>query len=145
MITFLSNVASQFTFQSLAAIALATGVGVGIGLIYYALLQEAWRNAVSMTAESARALRSWSTFGIAGICYALLAFALFGVTWHASQGQVTLRSSLIAASLAWLGFIASTMTANHRFHGRPWILTVINTTHWLLVIYAQGTVIGLVA
>ena len=145
MITFLSNVASQFTVQSLTAIALATGVGVGIGLVYYALLQNAWRNAASMTAESARTRRTWSTYVVAGVCYALLAFALFGVTWHASLGQVTLRSSLIAASLAWLGFIASTMTANHRFHGRPWNLTVINASHWLLVTYAQGTVIGLVA
>ena len=145
MIAFLSNIASQFTGQLLGAVALATLVGVGIGLVYYALLQDAWRTAVSMTAESARPHRGWSTYLIASVCYALLAVALFGVTWHASQGQVTLRSSLIAASLAWLGFIASTMTANHRFHGRPWSLTVINASHWLIVIYAQATVIGLIA
>ena len=142
MITFLSNVAAQLTAQSLLAIATATVVGVVIGISYYSLLGDRWQLAVSMTHEASRACRSPSTCLIAGLCYMLLAFALYGVSWHASGGQVTLRSTLIAAALAWLGFIASTMTANHRFHGRPWNLTLINAGHWLLVVFAQGTVIG---
>ena len=145
MITFISIVAAQFTAQSLMAIALATVCGVAVGLIYYAVFGKAWRHAASMTEEAVRAGRSPSTYVIAGVCYALLALALFGVTWHASQGQVTLRASLIAASFAWLGFIASTMTANHRFQGRPSSLTLINAGHWLLVVFTQGAVIGLLA
>ena len=145
MITFLSNVAAQFSGQSLIAVGSATVIGVTIGVVYYAVLRNAWQNAASMTEQAARARRSPATYAIAGVCYMLLAFALFGVSWHASHGQVTLRSSLIAAGLAWLGFIASTMTANHRFHGRPWGLTLINASHWLLVIFAQGAVIGLLA
>ena len=35
--------------------------------------------------------------------------------------------------------------ANHRFQGRPFSLTLINAGHWLLVIFAQGAVIGLLA
>lgn len=145
MITFITNVAAQFTAQSLFAVALATASGVVIGLVYYTILGKAWRRAASMTEEAARAGRSLSTYVIAGVCYALLALALFGVTWHASLGQVTLRASLIAASLAWLGFIASTMMANHRFQGRPFNLTLINAGHWLLVVYAQAVAIGLLA
>ena len=145
MITFITNVAAQFTAKSLIAIALATACGVVIGLIYYAVLGKAWQHAASMTEEAARSGRSLSTYLIAGVCYALLALTLFGVTWHASVGEITLRASLIAAGLAWLGFIANTMMANHRFQGRPFSLTLINAGHWLLVIFAQGVVIGLLA
>lgn len=145
MLDFLSSVAAQFTAQTLFAIVVATACGIAIGLAYYTVLRTAWRQAASMSGAAARAGRSFSTYSIAGVSYALLALALFGVTWHASQGQVTLRASLIAASLAWLGFIASTMTANHRFQGLPVRLTLINAGHWLLVIFAQGTVIGLLA
>lgn len=145
MITFITNVGAQFTARSLIAIALATACGVVIGLIYYAALGKAWQHAASMTEEATRTSRSLSTYLIAGVCYALLALTLFGVTWHVSMGDVTLRASLIAASLAWLGFIASTMMANHRFQGRPFSLTLINAGHWFLVILAQGMVIGLLA
>ena len=145
MIAVLSNVAAQFTAQSLTAIAVATASGVAIGMAYYAVLGMAWRRAAAISGVDALAGRSLSTYVVAGVCYTLLALALFGVTWHASQGQVTLRASLIAAALAWLGFIASTMTANHRFQARPARLTVINAGHWLLVIVTQGIVIGLLA
>lgn len=145
MLSFLSNAANQFTPQSLAAIVLATACGVTIGLIYYSLLGAEWRAAAGMTEAAARAGRSFGTYLVAGVCYTLLALALFGVTWHASLGEITMRASLIAAGLAWLGFIASTMTANHRFQGRPRTLTMINSGHWLLVIFAQAAVIGLLA
>ena len=145
MITFIANVAAQFTANSLIAIAVATACGVVIGLIYYTVLGKAWQHAASMTREAARAGRSLSTYLIAGVCYAVLALTLFGVTWHVSLGEVTLRASLIAAGFAWFGFIASTMMANHRFQGRSFSLTLINAGHWLLVIFAQGVVIGLLA
>jgi hypothetical protein len=145
MITFVSNVAAQFTVNSLIAITVATGLSVVIGLIYYALLGRAWQGAASMSDEAVRASRSASTYLVAVGCYALLALALFGVAWHTSMGQVTLRASLIAAGLAWLGFIASTMLANNRFQGRPLRLTLINAGHWLLVIFFQAVVIGLLA
>ena len=143
--TFIANVAAQFTVQSLIAIVLATVCAVVIGMIYYAVFGAAWRRAASMTQDAAQAGRSLSAYLVAGFCYALLAVALFGVTWHASFGQVTLRASLIAAGLAWLGFIANTMAANHRFQGLPFSLTLINAGHWLVVVVAQGVIIGLLA
>ena len=142
MINFFRNVAAQLHTDALIAIGLATLASVIIGFIYYAVLRRAWQDAAGMTDASAQASRSISTYLIAGFCYALLALALFGVTWHASYGQITLRASLIAAALAWLGFIFSTMLANHRFHGRPFRLTVINAGHWLIVIFAQALIIG---
>ena len=145
MTTFIANVAAQFTAQSLIAIALATACGVIIGLIYYAVLRKAWQRAASVTEKAARAGRSLSTYLIAGVCYALLAMTLFGVTWHTSLGEVTLRASLIAAGFAWFGFIVSTMMANHRFQGHSYSLTLIDAGHWLLVIFAQAVVIGLMA
>ena len=145
MIEFITNVAGQFTAQYLVAIGAATICGIVIGVIYYRLLGSAWQSAAAMTDAAAEAGRSLGSYIVAALCYMLLAFALFGVTWHASIGDVTLRASLIAAGLAWLGFIASTMVANHRFQGRPLSLTLINAGHWLIVIFAQAVVIGLLA
>jgi len=143
MIDFIKNVAAQFTADSLVAIALATACAVAIGLIYYAVLGKAWRQAASMSEATAGNTRSPSTYLIAGACYALLAMSLFGVIWHVSEGEVTVRASLIAAGFTWFGFIVTTMIANHRFQGRPFRLTLIDAGHWLLVIFAQGGVIGL--
>lgn len=145
MIAFIRNVAAQFNAESLMAIAIAIACSAAIGLIYYAVLGKAWRQAASITDETAKAGRSMSTYLIAGACYALLALSLFGVIWHVSPGEVTLRASLIAAGFTWIGFIMSTMIANHRFQGRPFSLTLIDAGHWLLVIWTQGLVIGLLA
>ncbi len=145
MIDFIKNVAAQFNADSLIAIALATACAAAVGLIYYAVLGKAWRQAASMTDAAAGTSRSPGTFLIAGACYALLALSLFGVIWHVSQGEVTLRASLIAAGFTWFGFIVSTMIANHRLQGRPFRLTLIGAGHWLLVVFAQGGVIGLLA
>lgn len=145
MINFISNVSAQLTGQSFIAIGIAMVAGIIIGAIYYRLLGEAWRRAASITPEAARAFRSVGAYLIAGLGYGLLALALYGVTWHASFGEMSLRASLIAALLAWLGFIASTMVVNHRFQGRPLSLSMIDSAHWLLVIGAQGLIIGFLA
>ena len=145
MIEFITTVAGQFTAQYLIAVGAATLCGIAIGFGYYAVLGDAWRQAAGMSEEDAQAGRSIGSYLIAGICYLILAFGLFGVTWHASVGDIDLRASLIAAGLAWLGFVVTTMTANHRFQGRPARLTVINAGHWLLVLMAQGLIIGLLS
>ena len=145
MISFFTNVSAQLTSQSLVAIGVATACGVIIGATYYWVLAGTWRKAAAMTPEAARSSRTVGVIVLAGVGYALLALALYGVTWHASYGEMTLRASLIAALLAWLGFIASTMFVNHRFQGRSLWLSVIDSGHWLLVILAQAVAIGALA
>jgi hypothetical protein len=56
---------------------------------------------------------------------------------------VTLRSGLIAAGLAWLGFIVSTIIATNRLHDRPFRLALTDAGHWFFVLLAQALVIGL--
>ena len=143
MTTFFTNVGAQFTSASLTVLAFAIVCSVLIGRLYCAALGSAWRAMASVSAESARPSRSLSDFIIYVVCCALLAVALFGVTWHASSGQVTLRSSLIAAGFAWLGFIVSTSIANDRLHDRPFRLALIDAGHWFFVLVAQALVIGL--
>ena len=145
MISFITNVGSQLTAKALIAIALATAGAIVVGMIYYAVLGKAWRRAASMTGEAARFSQSISTYLISGACYALVALALFGVTWHASGAAISLRASLIAAGLVWFGFVVGTAIANHRFEGRPFSLTLIVAGHWFLVMLVQGAIIGLVA
>ncbi len=145
MIAFLTNVASQLTAKALIAVALATAGAIVIGMAYHAILGKAWRRAASLMLEAARPSRPIGTYLITGVCYALVALALFGVTWHASGATISVRASLIAAGLVWIGFVVGTTMANHRYEGRPVSLTLIVAGHWFLVMFVQGVVIGLVA
>ncbi|MEM1081346.1 MAG: DUF1761 domain-containing protein [Pseudomonadota bacterium] len=145
MLNFLRNVSSQLHADALLAMSLAWAASVLIGLVYYQLLGSAWREASDLSEYEAQSARSMTTLLMAGVCYGLLALALYGVIWHASFGQVSMRASLIAAALCWFGFIVPTMLANHRFQGRLFKLTVINAGHWLVVIFAQAAIIGWVA
>lgn len=145
MISFLKIVAAQFTLQVVVAVAIAAVAGMVIGAIYYTLFGSFWRRAASVSEDAARSLRSVKTCVIAALCYTLLALALLGIAWHASSGLITLRTGLIAALLAWLGFVVSTTMANYRFQGRPFTLTIIDSFHWLFVLLSQGLIIGLLA
>ena len=82
---------------------MATLYGIAIGFGYYYVLGDAWRRAAGMSKADAKARRSTGSYLIAGICYLILTFGLFEVTWHASIGDVDLRASLIAVGLAWVG------------------------------------------
>jgi hypothetical protein len=43
----------------------------------------------------------------------------------------------------WLGFVLTSMILNHRYQNSKWSLTLIDGAHLLLVLIAQGVVIGL--
>ena len=143
MDTFFLNVANQLTTSVLVAVVIAALIGVTIGFVYYRALGSAWREAADLTEEEAGQARSTGTYALAAVSYLLLALALYGVTWHASLGDVDFRALFIAASLSWLGFIAAPMAINHRFHRRPWSLTLIDAGHWLVVVMLQAFAIGL--
>jgi hypothetical protein len=58
------------------------------------------------------------------------------------MGEITVRSGLISAAFAWLGFVITTMSVNYAFGGRMPMLTVIDGGHWLGVLLIMGAVIG---
>jgi hypothetical protein len=72
----------------------------------------------------------------------LMAWVLAGIIGH--MGQVTIGNGLISGFLAWVGFVITTMAANHAYSRARPALTVIDGLHWLGVLLVQGLVIGLV-
>jgi Protein of unknown function (DUF1761) len=49
---------------------------------------------------------------------------------------------LVAALVAWFGFVVTTMTVNYAYHGARPKLTLIDGAHWLGVLLIQGAVLG---
>jgi hypothetical protein len=80
-------------------------------------------------------------FVISFVAELVMAWTLAGVVGH--MGQVSVRSALITAFLAWLGFVITTMVVNNAYTRRKAMLTAIDGGHWLGVLLIQGLVIGL--
>ena len=127
----------DFSVVNYLAIGVAVIASMVIGAVWYGVLGKAWMKAVGMTEEPKQEA---SLYIIAIICQAVMAFLLAGLLYHV--GQTDIRSGLITALFVWLGFTVAPIIVNHRFQGASWSLTVINCGHWLLVLLAQGAIIG---
>jgi hypothetical protein len=123
------------------AVIIAAIVGYAAGAAWYMSLSKPWIAAQGFSHESLRANRSAVPFIVTFAANLVMAFMLAGVIGH--LGPVTLRSGVIAAALLWIGFVATTMSANYSFSRRPFKLLAIDSGHWLLVLMLQGAVIGL--
>jgi len=125
------------------AIAIATLVSMGIGAAWYSSLAKPWIAANGFTDEQIKSVEANDTpiiYVFAAISHLVMAFILSGVIIHA--GDMTLGNGLLTAFLVWLGFVLTTMTVNHRFQFKPWSLTAIDSGHYLVVLLAQGAIIG---
>ena len=69
-----------------------------------------------------------------------MAWVLAGMVGH--MGSVTIRSAVISALFAWLGFVVTTMLVNTAFTGCRYMLLAIDAGHWLAVLVLMGVVIG---
>jgi hypothetical protein len=79
-------------------------------------------------------------FVLSFVAELVMAWTLAGVIGHMSQ--VTMRSAVVTAFLAWLGFVITTMLVNNAYARRQTALTAIDGGHWLGVLLIQGLVIG---
>jgi len=69
-----------------------------------------------------------------------MVFILSGVIIHA--GDMTLGNGMLTGILIWFSFVWTSMIVNHRFQFKPWSLTAIDSGHYLVVLLAQGAIIG---
>ena len=69
-----------------------------------------------------------------------MAWVVNGMVGH--MGSVTIRSAVISALFAWVGFVVTTILVNNAFSGRRYALTAIDGGHWLAVLVIMGVVIG---
>ncbi|MHA1537192.1 MAG: DUF1761 domain-containing protein [Alphaproteobacteria bacterium] len=120
------------------AVLLAAVAGFAFGSVWYMALAKPWMAAVGMSEPpKPRPL----PFIVAFLAQLLMAYMLAGALGH--LGDVSVQAGAIAAALFWLGFVATTMSVNHRFAGAPWSLTAIDAGHWLGVLVVMGVVLGL--
>ncbi len=127
------------------AIFVATLASMAIGAGWYSGLAKPWIAANGFSQEQIDSIEANDTpmiYVIAAVCHLIMAFVLSGVIIHAGGEQITLSDGLITSALVWLGFVVTTMSVNHRFQFKPWSLTVIDSGHYLLVLLAQGAIIG---
>jgi hypothetical protein len=135
-----------FSGTNYLAVLIAALAGFGFGAVYYMSLARPWMNAVGWTAEQQAAHMkgelnpSRLPFVIAIVANFVMAWVLAGLIGH--MGPVTIRSGVISAAFAWLGFVITTMAVNYGFTARKPMLNVIDGGHWLGVLLIMGAVIG---
>jgi len=130
------------------AILIAAVVGWLAGAVWYGLLGKAWVAAQGRTMEEFKAQQAEMVgkfsgqipFILALLANLVMAWVLAGMVGH--MGSVTIRSAVISALFAWVGFVLTTILVNHSFGGRRYKLAAIDAGHWLVVLVLMGVVIG---
>ncbi len=130
----------DFAGINIIAVLVSTAAAFIIGGMYYAILGGPWMKAARIRPEEAKMSPILMINSI--VCELIMAVFLAGVIGHLGDGQVTLINGLVSAFFVWLGFVATTMAVNHRYQGFGWSLTLIDGTHWLLVLLTMGAIIG---
>jgi TRAP-type C4-dicarboxylate transport system permease small subunit len=127
------------------AIILATLVSMGLGAAWYTVLAKQWITASGFSKEQIKSIEANdkpAIYAIAAICHLIMALVLSGIVFHAGGSTITTGDGLLTGFLVWLGFVATSMTVNHRFQFKPWSLTAIDSGHYLLILLAQGAIVG---
>ena len=123
------------------AILAATVASYILGSLWYVWLGKSWRSAMGW-AETVPPYRpSPVELAVGFIAQLVLAIALSGIIFH--MGGASLRISLLSAFGIWLGFIMPTLSTNVVFQRRNFNLIWQDGFHWLVVLLAQGGVMGL--
>jgi len=77
---------------------------------------------------------------VAFIAQLIMALMLSGLMGH--LGPLTIERGIVSGALVWLGFVITVIAVQNGFQRRKTTLTVIDGGHWLLVLAAQGAIIG---
>ena len=133
----------EFSGINYIAILVAMVASMAIGAGWYSTLGKPWIKAVGFSEEEVASIQKNGDpkiYVFAALAHLVMAYFLAGLIGH--LGEVSLTSGAIAAFFVWIGFVVTPMVVNHRFQMRPWSLTIIDSGHYLLVLLAQGAIIG---
>ncbi len=122
------------------AVVLASVAAFAFGAVWYTVLSKQWLAALGKTREQ---LNVGFTPFIWSVVVELIMAYVLAVLVGNLPGGVTISTALTVSLLAWIGFVVTTLTLNHRYEGMSWALTLIDSLHLLGVLVAQGLVIGL--
>ena len=123
----------------LAVVVAAVAVWL-FGAVWYTALSKPWMRAARIDPSSAK--KSILPFIISFVTELIMAAVFALVVGAMTGGEPTLVAGLVFGFVLWLGFVATTLTANHRYENFGWDLTLIDGGHWLGVLLIIGAVIG---
>lgn len=110
------------------------------GSVWYGVLGKQWMAALGWRREdvgNAMPIVPMITSFVAEI---IMALVLLGVLSHMKVSGM--QVGLMVAFLIWLGFVATTIVVNNAFSKRTFMLSLIDSGHWLLVLLVQALVLG---
>ena len=121
------------------AIVLATVASMALGAAWYGVLSAQWLAASGRTKEDIDP-KDFMPYVWSVIVQLVMAYFLAVLT-PPLAGAMTIGHGLQIAFLMWLGFVATSMILNHRYQGKPWSLTVIDSGYILAALLVQGLVL----
>jgi hypothetical protein len=127
-----------FAGMNYLAILIAALAAYAWGAAYYMTLSKQWLAAV----ELAEVKRSATPFVLSFIALLVMAFVLAGSIGHLGPGNATVKNGIISGVIMWAGFVATTVFVNNAYPGRKYMLSIIDSVHWLGVLVLQGAVLG---
>jgi Protein of unknown function (DUF1761) len=127
-----------FAGMNYLAVLIAALAAYAWGAAYYTTLSKQWLAAVGLTEVK----RSATPFVISFIAVVVMAFVLAGSIAHLGPGNVTVKNGIISGLILWAGFVVTTVFVNNAYPGRKYMLSIIDSAHWLGVLVIQGAVIG---
>jgi hypothetical protein len=127
-----------FAGMNYIAILVAAVAAFAWGAAYYMTLSKQWLAAVQL----AKPAYSAAPFIISFVALVVMAFVLSGAIGHLGPGQVTVKNGIISGVILWAGFVVTTVFVNNAYPGRKYMLSIIDSIHWLGVLVIQGAVIG---
>jgi hypothetical protein len=127
-----------FAGMNYLAILIAAVAAYVWGAAYYMTLSKPWLVAVGLTQPN----RSAAPFVISFVALVVMAFVLAGSIGHLGPGNVSVKNGIISGIIIWAGFVLTTVFVNNAYPGRKYMLSIIDSIHWLGVLVIQGAVIG---
>ncbi|OHV89224.1 DUF1761 domain-containing protein [Mesorhizobium sp. ORS 3428] len=130
----------DFSTVNWLAVVCAAVVAWLFGAVWYMALSKPWLKAAKL--DPATMKRSPVPFIVSFVAELIMALVMTLVIGALTSGEPNPLAGVIFGFVLWLGFVATTLSVNHRYEGFGWDLTLIDAGHWLGVLIIIGVVIG---
>ncbi|MEO5756991.1 MAG: DUF1761 domain-containing protein [Mesorhizobium sp.] len=130
----------DFSAVNWLAVVVAAVVAWLFGAAWYMGLSKPWLKAARIDPTTMK--KSPLPYVVSFIAELIMALVVALVVGAMTGGEPTWLAGLIFGFVLWLGFVATTLSVNHRYEGFGWDLTIIDGGHWLGVLLIIGAVIG---
>jgi hypothetical protein len=130
----------DFSVVNWLAVIVAAVVAWLFGAVWYMALSKPWMKAAKI--DPANKKPSIAPFIVSFVAELIMALVVTLVVGAITGGEPNPLAGVIFGFVLWLGFVATTLSVNHRYEGFGWDLTLIDAGHWLGVLLIIGAVIG---